>query len=112
MTTKIGSDATSKVIERITRPAAVNAGAGRSWRLAGDSRRRRCASQNVAADLAERSDGAKYPAVNVYCEKIVNKLKEKFRTFSGTAQMVVELRHSQDRLEGLQDAASSFTRTP
>ena len=43
----------------------------------------------------------------MYCEKIVNDLTEKFRTFSGTVQMAIELRHSQDRLEGLQDAWSS-----
>jgi hypothetical protein len=38
----------------------------------------------------------------VYCEQIVNQMTEKFRTFSGTVQMTVEIRHSQDRLEGLQ----------
>jgi hypothetical protein len=59
-------------------------------------------AQNVAADLVERSSGTEYPAANVYCEKLVNKLTEKFRTFSGTAQMAIEIRYSQDRLEGLQ----------
>jgi hypothetical protein len=57
--------------------------------------------QNVAADLAERSGPTQYPAVQVYCEKIVNGLTEKFRSFSGSAHMAVELRYSQDRLEGL-----------
>jgi hypothetical protein len=33
----------------------------------------------------------------------VNSLTEKFRTFSGTAQMAAEVRHSQDRLQGLQE---------
>ena len=45
---------------------------------------------------------AKYPAVHVYCEKLSNTLREKFRTFSGKARMVVEARVSQDRLEGLE----------
>ena len=67
-------------------------------------------AQNVAADLAERSSTVKYPAVNVYCEKVVNQLTEKFRTFSGTAQMAIEVRHSQDRLEGFRTAWNS-TRT-
>jgi len=49
-----------------------------------------------------------YPAVNVYCEKIVNSLAEKFRTFSGNVQTTVELRHSQDRLDGLQDALDNY----
>jgi hypothetical protein len=59
--------------------------------------------QNVAAEMAERALGVKYPVVNVYCEKIRNGLREKFRSFSGTVQMAMELRQSQDRLEGLQD---------
>ncbi len=66
-------------------------------------------AQNVAADLAERSTAVKYPAVNVYCEKIVNNLTEKFRTFSGHVQMAIEVRHSQDRLDGLQDALELYT---
>jgi hypothetical protein len=39
----------------------------------------------------------------VYCEKIVNDLREKFRSFSGRVMMTIELRQSQDRLEGIQD---------
>jgi len=35
------------------------------------------ARRNVAAEMAERALGAKYPAVNVYCEKIVNGLRGK-----------------------------------
>jgi hypothetical protein len=65
-------------------------------------------TQNVAADLAERSGGAKYPAMHVYCEKVVNELKEKFRSFSGRAEMAIELRHSQDRIDGLQGALESY----
>ena len=58
--------------------------------------------QNIAFDLAERSVGVSYPVVYVYCEKIANLLREKFRTFSGRAHMIVEVRVSQDRLEGLE----------
>ena len=60
-------------------------------------------AQNVAADLAELGEAVRYPAIQVYCEKVVNSLTEKFRTFSGTAQMAAEVRHSQDRLQGLQE---------
>ncbi len=56
-------------------------------------------SQNVAPELAEHSTPSKYPLVYVYCSKLANDLREKFRTFSGDAQMVVEARISQDRLE-------------
>src|ERR1700730_8140036 len=55
-------------------------------------------AQNVAPELSEQSTVSKYPLVYVYCNKVVNELREKFRTFSGDAQMVVEVRVSQDRL--------------
>ena len=59
-------------------------------------------AQNAAADLSERSTAAKYPLIYVYCSKVVNQLREKFRRFSGDAQMVVEARVSQDRLEEME----------
>jgi len=55
--------------------------------------------QNVASELSERSVASKYPLIYVYCSKLANTLREKFRTFSGEAHMVVEARVSQDRLE-------------
>ena len=42
-------------------------------------------AQNVAPDLAERSTISNYPLVYVYCSKVVNLLREKFRSFSGNA---------------------------
>ena len=56
-------------------------------------------AENVSPELAERSTGAKYPAIHVYCERVSNTLREKFRTFSGKARMVLEARVSQDRLD-------------
>ncbi len=58
--------------------------------------------QNVAIDVAERSSEMLYPAVQVYCERLTNSQREKFRSFSGRVQMAVEVRFSQDRLEGLE----------
>jgi hypothetical protein len=58
--------------------------------------------QNVAFDVAEKTAGAKYPAYYVYCERLTNSLREKFRQFSGTAEMAIDIRVSQDRLEGLE----------
>jgi hypothetical protein len=58
-------------------------------------------AQNAAPDLSERSTVTKYPIVCVYCSKIANVLREKFRTFSGDANMVIEARVSQDRLEDM-----------
>src|SRR5260370_41691144 len=59
-------------------------------------------AQNAAGDLFERSTATKYPLIYVYCSKVVNQLREKFRKFSGDAQMVVEARVSQDRLEEME----------
>lgn len=59
-------------------------------------------SQNVALEIAEKAGSAKYPAIYVYCDRVVNQLREKFRTFSGKSHMVMEVRVSQDRLEGLE----------
>lgn len=62
---------------------------------------RQIVPQNIAPEAVERSAGVVYPAVYVYCEKLANTLREKFRVFSGTARMAVEVRVSQDRLDGL-----------
>jgi hypothetical protein len=59
-------------------------------------------TRNVAADLAEKTATVKYPILHVYCDRVVNSLKEKFRIFSGTASMNVEIRVSHDRIEELE----------
>jgi hypothetical protein len=106
MAANIGSAVAAKVMGRITGPAGVNptlaALTQADQALAGPLNMAQVRQQNVAADLAERGSTVKYPAVNVYCEQIVNQMTEKFRTFSGAVQMAIEIRHSQDRLEGLQ----------
>lgn len=58
-------------------------------------------AQNIAPDLAERSTGINYPTYVLYCEKLNNTLREKFRRFSGTATLCVEVRVTHDRLEHL-----------
>ena len=63
---------------------------------------------NVTPDLIERTLIVKYPTVHVYCEKFVNLLREKFRTFSGTVHLAVEVRVSQDRLEELERALQIY----
>jgi hypothetical protein len=61
-------------------------------------------AENVAADLSEKTAGAKYPALYVYCEKVINDQVEKFRTFSGRVRIGIEVRYSHDRLDGLTGA--------
>lgn len=58
-------------------------------------------SQNVPAEVIEKTAGTKYPAFHIYCEKLQNTLREKFRQFSGTATLSVDVRVTHDRLEGL-----------
>lgn len=57
---------------------------------------------NVAVEVAERSAGVKYPSVYVFCDRIKNSLKEKFRTFSGQVRTNIEVRVTHDRLEGVE----------
>ena len=112
MTVKIGSAVAAKVMGWITGPAGVNSSLAAltmaDQALAGPLSGAQVHLRNVPAELAERGSTFKYPAVNVYCEQIVNQLTEKFRMFSGTVQMAIEVRHSQDRLEGLQESLDLY----
>ena len=113
MTATIGSTTTTQVMQLITGTGGVNSSLAAltltDQALAGPLDVAQIRAQNVAADLAERATTVTYPTVNVYCEKVTNQLTEKFRTFSGTAQMTIEVRHSQDRLDGLQDSLQLYT---
>jgi hypothetical protein len=60
------------------------------------------AARNVSAEISERSVVVKYPTLNIYCERVTNSLREKFRTFSGRTEMVAEIRVSQDRIDGIE----------
>ena len=56
---------------------------------------------NTSVEISDKVGYVQYPALLVYCDKLSNTLKEKFRDFSGKAHVVVEVRHSQDTLPGL-----------
>jgi hypothetical protein len=58
-------------------------------------------AQNLTPEIAERSTSGKYPSIYVYCEKVANQLREKFRTFSGQIGMAIEVRVSADRVGDL-----------
>ena len=58
--------------------------------------------RHVAAEVAEKTTGVRYPSIHVYCEKVVNDLREKFRRFSGSADLVVEIRVSHEHMDRLQ----------
>jgi hypothetical protein len=65
-------------------------------------------AQNVTPDVFDLSTVDNYPLVYVYCTKVVNQLREKFRSFSGEAQMVVEARVSQDRLDYIETNLQAY----
>jgi hypothetical protein len=65
-------------------------------------------TENVSSDVAEKSGEVKYTAVYIYCDKVVNSLKEKFRSFSGNLQMEIDVRVSQDRLEGIERVSQLY----
>lgn len=108
MTAKLGSAIASKTIQRIMAPGGVNLNLAALSASSGAPIPRleaaQVRAQNAPPDLAERAGAGKYPTLSVYCEKLTNSQAEKFRSFSGTARMTVEVRQSQDRLDGLQDA--------
>jgi len=64
--------------------------------------------RNVAAEIAEKTSGVRYPVVYVYCSKIVNELREKFRTFSGRAELTVEIRVSHEHMDELQPLLQTY----
>jgi hypothetical protein len=111
MAARLGSAATAKAIGKLTATTGVNAALG-ELTSAGDTLAAldvgEIRAQNVAADLVEKSTAFRYPSANVYCERLVNDLKEKFRTFSGRAYLAIEVRHSQDRLDGLEAAIQTY----
>jgi len=64
--------------------------------------------QFVTAELADKSINGRYPVIHVYCDKVTNTLREKFRTFSGTANLNVDVRVTHDHLSGLQEQLQTY----
>lgn len=65
-------------------------------------------AMNASVEISEKTGYVQYPLMLVYCDKLANTLKEKFRQFSGTAHVVVEARYSQDKLSDLQANAEVY----
>jgi hypothetical protein len=70
--------------------------------------REQIVAQNVGAEIAEQSTASKYPLVYVYCSRVLNQNREKFRGFSGEAQMTVEMRVSQDRIDQIETNLQAY----
>ncbi|HWQ55529.1 MAG TPA: hypothetical protein VN442_17715 [Bryobacteraceae bacterium] len=110
--TGVADSATGKTLELLSAPVGINAQlaaiASGTGALLAEVGAKQMMAQNVAIELAERSSEVQYPAVHVYCERLSNSQREKFRTFSGKAQMAVEVRYSQDRLEGIEGRVRGY----
>jgi len=65
-------------------------------------------AQNVTPEVSDLSTVDNYPLVYVYCTKVINQLREKFRLFSGEAQMIVEARVSQNRLDSIETNLQAY----
>jgi hypothetical protein len=65
-------------------------------------------SQNVSIEIAEVSGQAPYPSLLVYCEQVQNLLHEKFRNFSGRVHLVIEARHTQEKLDGIEQNTEMY----
>ena len=63
---------------------------------------------SASPEIMEQSLVIAYPVFALYCDKLSNTLKEKFRTFSGTAQLSVDVRYSQDQIGGIQTTLESY----
>jgi hypothetical protein len=103
----VGSTVTTQVVALLNAPQGLSACVSTLAQAANVTvppvSQNQIQAQNVSIEIAERSTDVQYPVVNVYCEKVLNQLKEKFRNFSGKAIMTIEARVSQDRLEGIED---------
>ena len=109
----VGSTVTAQVVTLLNAPQGLNAClatlAEAENLVAPALGQSQVVAQNVSIELMERSLNVQYPAVSVYCDKIANQLKEKFRTFSGNATMTVEVRVSQDQLQGIETQLQMYT---
>jgi len=109
----IGNRATSKIVGVLSAPTGLNTNIAALAQAENVSLApisdQHVFTDNVTIDLAEKAGEAKYTAIYVYCDKITNSLKEKFRSFSGSIQLTVEIRTSQDRLEGIDRKSQLYT---
>lgn len=115
---QVGSIARDKVIGLLTQASGMELQIGQISQSSGVQLAtippERVLSQNVGMEMAERSAKVPYPVLYVYTTRIENQQREKFRTFSGVVEVVMELRVTSEHLDVLErdlqlylDAATS-----
>ena len=109
----LAGTATSKLQGLLSAPSGLNTNlailAQADSVLASPILPKQLVTENVSYEIAEKSLDQKYTAVYIYCDTITNTLTEKFRSFSGTLEMTIDVRVSQDRLEGIDQACQLYT---
>ncbi|MFN3324142.1 MAG: hypothetical protein ACK5AZ_11650 [Bryobacteraceae bacterium] len=102
---RTGSIATTTLVHLLQSHAGVSfslaAVSNRVGELLAPIQQQQIVQQHVPIEVAEKSTKVQYPILHVYCERIENRLKEKFRTFSGSVRLALEVRVTQEHLEGL-----------
>ena len=102
----VAARAAAKTVDRLTSPGGLNDNIAAVAELEQTPLSELAVHQiiplHVAPEVIEQAFAVHYPAVHVYVERVSNLLREKFRTFSGKAHVVIETRVTQDRLEGIE----------
>jgi hypothetical protein len=65
-------------------------------------------SVSAPVEAYEKTTALRYPVVTIYCERLRNTQTEKFRIFSGSALLAVEIRVSGARAEVLDSNLNSY----
>src|ERR1700722_10768755 len=55
-------------------------------------------TQNVSPEISDKAGTIVYPALLIYCDKLSNQLREKFRDFSGTGKFEIAVRASEAQI--------------
>jgi hypothetical protein len=109
---RIGTDVVQKTATILRAPAGLPEGVAAISETGGISlpvfTSGQVITQNIPAELIEKTAGTQYPTYHLYCEKLQNTLREKFRTFSGTATLSADIRVTHDRLEGLDKRIQAY----
>ena len=64
--------------------------------------------QHALPEFLEKTVGARYPAVHVYCQKLANTRRERFMSFSGSILMVADVRVSEALLENVEKSLRCY----
>jgi hypothetical protein len=59
--------------------------------------------QHISPELLDKTGIQTYPTLHVMCERVSNELTEKFRRFSGTAGLAIDVRVTHDRVDALEE---------